>query len=111
MTDQFAVTAVTAAVVILAILAIVSIVPVVRGRRYQQPVFGAGGTTKVPVGTAGVARTMVAQSGVVNAAGEDWTARSVGDLPIAAGERVRVVGHDGLTLMVEPEPAGGPAGN
>ena len=110
MTDQFA-AAVTAVVAILAILGIVAIVRVVRGRRHQQPVCGAGGTTKVPVGTAGMARTMIAQSGVVTAAGEDWTARSVGDLPIAAGERVRVVGHDGLTLMVEPEPAGGPAGN
>ena len=110
MTDQFA-AAVTAVVAILAILGIVAIVRVVLGRRHQQPVFGAGGTTKVPVGTAGVARTEIAQSGVVNAAGEEWTARSVGDMPIAAGERVRVVGHDGLTLMVEPEPAGGPAGN
>ena len=110
MSEPFA-GAITAVVAILAILGIVAIVRVVRGRRHQQPVFGAGGTSKVPVGTTGVARTKIAPSGVVNAAGEEWTATSVGDVPIASGARVRVVGHDGLTLMVEPEPAGGPAGN
>ena len=110
MSEQFA-AAITAVVVILAVLGIVAIARVVRGRRRQQPAFGAGGTTKVPIGTAGIARTAIAPSGVVNAAGEEWTATSVGDVPIASGARVRVVGHDGLTLMVEPEPAGGPAGN
>ena len=109
MTDQF--TAVIAAVVaILAILGIVAVVRVMLQRRQAHASFGAGGSSKVPVGTAGVARTAIAPSGVVNAAGEEWTARAAGDVPIAAGTRVRVVGHDGLTLMVETETAGRPAG-
>ena len=56
MTDQF--TAVIAAVVaILAILGIVALVRVMLQRRQAHASYGAGGVSKVPVGTAGVART------------------------------------------------------
>jgi membrane-bound ClpP family serine protease len=40
--------------------------------------------------------------GVVYAAGEEWSARSLDGRPIERGTSVRVVGHDGLTLLVEP---------
>ena len=50
--------------------------------------------------------------GSVYAAGEEWTRPESADgrPPGARARRVRVVGQDGLTLIVEPvEPAGSPA--
>ena len=67
-------------------------------------VYGAGGTMSVPPGSDGVVKTTLAPFGVVHAAGEDWTAKSSDGETIAEGRRVRVVGQDGLTLMVEPGP-------
>ncbi len=67
-------------------------------------VYGAGGTMSVPPGSDGVVKTTLAPFGVVHAAGEEWTARSSDGQTIAEGRRVRVVGQDGLTLMVEPGP-------
>jgi membrane-bound serine protease (ClpP class) len=71
--------------------------------------YGAGGTMAVPIGTIGVARTELAPTGVVYAAGEDWTARS-GNLrkKIARGDKVHVVGQEDLTLVVESGPASSP---
>jgi membrane-bound ClpP family serine protease len=37
---------------------------------------------------------------VVYAAGEEWTARSASGADIPSGERVLVMGQDGLTLIV-----------
>ncbi len=71
--------------------------------------YGAGGTMAVPRGTLGVARTALDPRGVVYAAGEDWTARSSDTSPIAAGDPVRVVGQEDLTLIVESAPAAAPA--
>jgi membrane protein implicated in regulation of membrane protease activity len=107
MTEQIVLAGVAAAV---AILAIVALVRVARRRRTDDSGFGAGGTSKVPIGTSGLARTVVGASGVVYAVGEEWTARSRGGAAIAAGQHVRVVGHDGLTLLVDPEPADPSAG-
>jgi membrane protein implicated in regulation of membrane protease activity len=106
MTEQIVLAAVAAAV---AILAIVALVRVARRRRDDGSGYGAGGTSQVPIGTKGVARTVVGASGVVYAVGEEWTARSDGGA-IAAGQHVRVVGHDGLTLIVGPMPAHPSAG-
>lgn len=107
MTEQIVLAAVAAAV---AILAIVALVRVARRRRDHGSGFGAGGVSQVPIGTSGLARTSVGTSGVVYAVGEEWSGRSrVGEI-IAAGQRVRVVGHDGLTLIVDPEPADPSAG-
>lgn len=64
--------------------------------------FGAGGTSTVPTGSDGLAKTSLAPLGVVYAAGEEWSARSGSGAEIATGERVRVVGQEGLTLIVEP---------
>jgi membrane-bound serine protease (ClpP class) len=64
--------------------------------------YGAGGTSIVPAGSAAVVKAPIAPLGVVYAAGEDWTARSSGGTDIGPGEHVRVVGQEGLTLIVEP---------
>ena len=85
------------------------LVTVVRSRRRTRAyagAYGAGGDPRVPAGSDGLVRTTLAPLGVVYAAGEDWTARSGSGTEIASGERVRVVGQEGLTLIVEPWPAG-----
>jgi len=51
------------------------------------------------IGQVGEARTDVHHEGSVWVAGELWTARSA--QPIAAGSEVRVVGREGLILLVE----------
>ena len=71
--------------------------------------YGAGGTSRVPPGSEGVVKTSLAPLGVVYAAGEEWTARSSSGTSIAPGEEIRVVGQDGLTLIVEPGPGPGSA--
>ena len=58
------------------------------------------------VGAAGTAQTIIAPTGIAYADGESWSARTrSGD--ISAGAPVRVVGVDGLELIVEPASAGG----
>jgi membrane-bound ClpP family serine protease len=53
------------------------------------------------VGVAGTAQTSIAPTGIASAAGETWTARSrLGT--IRPGEALRVVGVNGLELIVEP---------
>lgn len=52
------------------------------------------------VGKIGEARTNIREEGTVYIDGEEWTARSSGSIPL--GSKVRVVGRDGLTLIVEP---------
>ena len=99
----------SAIVVVIAILAIVGIVRVIRRRRHDAEAFGAGGTSTVPAGTDGIARTPIARTGVVYAAGEEWTARSSNGSTIDTGQPVRVVGQDGLTLIVVASPAERPA--
>ena len=62
------------------------------------------------VGAGGVAQTLIAPKGIAYAGGEAWSARSAGP-QIAPGSAVRVVGVDGLELIVEPggdEPNDGP---
>jgi membrane-bound serine protease (ClpP class) len=53
------------------------------------------------VGAGGVAQTLIAPRGIAYAGGEAWSARSAGP-EIAPGSAVRVVGVDGLELIVEP---------
>jgi membrane-bound ClpP family serine protease len=100
----------SALVAVIAILLVVGIVRVILRRREDQSAFGAGGSPTVPAGTNGIARTAITRSGVVYAAGEEWTARSSNGSQIEAGAQVRVVGQDGLTLIVVALPAGHPAG-
>jgi membrane-bound serine protease (ClpP class) len=53
------------------------------------------------VGMEGSARTALAPDGMVQVAGETWSATAEGG-PIAEGTRVRVVSVDGLRLRVRP---------
>lgn len=53
------------------------------------------------IGAEGVARTDLGPDGMVYVAGEMWTATAEADR-ITEGERVRVVGIDGLRLRVRP---------
>jgi membrane-bound serine protease (ClpP class) len=69
-----------------------------------------GGVANQPVaalvGGAGTAQTLIAPTGIAYAGGESWSARArEGAIP--AGAQVRIVGVDGLELIVEPAPAGG----
>jgi membrane-bound serine protease (ClpP class) len=54
-------------------------------------------------GTHGIVRRPIEPLGSVHIAGEEWTARSVGDQPIERGTPVKVVAVDGLTVLVEPD--------
>jgi len=51
------------------------------------------------VGKTGTAKTAVNEAGTVQVASELWSARSA--QPLLAGTRVRIVGREGLTLVVE----------
>jgi membrane-bound serine protease (ClpP class) len=53
------------------------------------------------VGAGGVAQTLIAPKGIAYAGGEAWSARSTGP-EITPGSAVRVVGVEGLELIVEP---------
>jgi len=55
------------------------------------------------MGAGGVAQTLIAPTGIAFAGGEAWSARSRGP-EIAPGTPVRVVGVEGLELIVEPNP-------
>jgi membrane-bound serine protease (ClpP class) len=99
----------------LGLSALVAVGTVVRNRRRWRLVparFGAGGGGLVPIGTAGEVRVPLAPLGTIYAAGEEWSAR-IADAPTSAplprGERVTVVGQEGLTLIVEPDRTAGPA--
>lgn len=47
-------------------------------------------------------RAVLAPLGVVYAGGEEWSARTLDGHTVARGTTVRIVGQDGLTLIVEP---------
>ena len=57
------------------------------------------------VGASATAQTLIAPTGIAYAGGESWSARSR-DAEIGPGTPLRVVGVDGLELIVEPAPAG-----
>lgn len=52
------------------------------------------------IGQIGLAQSDVFQEGSVHVAGEVWSARS--DVYIAKGNQVRIIGREGLILIVEP---------
>ena len=91
------------AIAIVAVILIVvgAVRGVTRRRGSNEDAFGAGGVSEVAIGTSGVTKTALAPEGVVLAAGEQWTAASATGARIEAGQRVRVVGQKGLTLLVE----------
>ena len=69
----------------------------------------AGGVANPPlaalVGGGATAQTLIAPTGIAYAGGESWSARSPGG-EIRPGTPLRVVGVQGLELIVEPAPAG-----
>ena len=72
---------------------------------------GMGGGSNPPlaalVGAGGMAETLIGPTGIAYAGGESWSARSRGP-DIRPGAPLRVVGVEGLELIVEPAPAGSP---
>jgi membrane-bound serine protease (ClpP class) len=92
-----AVTAATAAYMVFIL------VVVVRWRRNRPsgPLFTATGP-HLASGAMAAVRAPLAPVGVVYAAGEEWSARTSDGASVAPGATVRVVGQDGLTLIVEP---------
>jgi membrane-bound serine protease (ClpP class) len=74
-----------------------------RMRRQPQLVMGVSNIRSplVPLGTEAAVRRDIMPQGTVYAAGEEWTARSADGSALERGARVRVVGHDGLKLIVE----------
>ena len=88
-------------------LVFVTIVSVKRRSRAFVGAYGAGGTSTVPTGSEGLVKVSLTPLGVVYAAGEEWTARSGSGSEIPAGEHVRVIGQEGLTIIVELWPSAG----
>jgi membrane-bound serine protease (ClpP class) len=89
------------------------LVTIVRSRRRglaYAGAYGAGGTSTVPSGSDGVVKRALTPLGVVYTVGEEWSARSASGSEIPAGESVRVVGQEGLTLIVEPASSFEPSG-
>jgi membrane-bound serine protease (ClpP class) len=83
-------------------LALATVVRVRRRTVAFAGAYGAGGSTMVPTGTEGVAKTTLGPRGIVYAVGEEWSARVADATEIERGSPIRVVGQDGLTLIVEP---------
>lgn len=104
--DQVIPAAIVAVVLILVVAGAVRVAT--RRRGANEEAFGAGGITKVPIGTTGSAQTDLAPSGVVYLLGEQWSARSRTGESIASDSTVVVVGRDALTLIVDPQPSGQP---
>ena len=74
----------------------------IRTRRMPAP----AGTVGEPValGTTGIVQAPLDPLGTVHLGGETWSARTADDRPLGRSTPVRLVGFDGLTAIVEPEP-------
>jgi membrane-bound serine protease (ClpP class) len=70
--------------------------------RFSTPTIGR----ESMLGEMGVARSPIDPDGTVEVRGAPWRARTNRATPLAAGDRLRVVGIDGLVLEVEPESGG-----
>jgi membrane-bound serine protease (ClpP class) len=95
---------VIAAMTVLTALIVVGIlVAAWRTRRMPQMPMGQGLLAGPPLaaGTAASVRSDLVPAGTVYAAGEEWSARSADGSVLERGTPVHVVGHDGLTLIVE----------
>jgi membrane-bound serine protease (ClpP class) len=91
---------------ILAVAVVVGVVYVwviIRALRQMRKTGIANRPVAALVGGMATAQTLIAPTGVAYASGESWSARSRGTA-INAGTPLRVVGVDGLELIVEPEP-------
>ena len=82
---------------------------VVKGRRAPQLALGASHIDQlVPIGTDAPVRRSLDPDGTIYAMGEEWTARSADGSVLDRGTSARVVGHEGLTLIVERASGVGP---
>jgi membrane-bound serine protease (ClpP class) len=84
------------------LLAFVSGMPSMVRSRFATPTIGR----EWMLGETGTAASAVSPEGVVLVGSGRWRARTNRATPIAAGDRVRVVAIDGVTLEVEPESGG-----
>jgi membrane-bound serine protease (ClpP class) len=75
----------------------------VRSRRIGATAFAGEPGAVIPAGTVGVVRRDLGPTGIVHAAGEDWSARTADGSSVERGREVRVVATDGLVLVVEPK--------
>jgi membrane-bound serine protease (ClpP class) len=92
--------AVMTAITGVVVLGIVTVA--LRTRRMPAVNLGVGGKARlVPEGTPAAVRRALAPIGTVYAAGEEWTARSADGTPMERGTSVRVIGQEGLVLLVE----------
>ena len=88
--------------IVTAVVVIGILYAVMRSRRTPKLQLGASHIDEplVPLGTEASIRRTLSPDGTVYAMGEEWSARSVdGDL-LERGATGRIVGHDGLTLIV-----------
>lgn len=85
-----------------AFMAIVLLAAIRTHRVAPMTIGGTAGGPRLPLGTAAAVRLPLAPTGVVYAAGEEWTARSATGRALERGTPVQVVGQEGLTLLVEP---------
>jgi membrane-bound serine protease (ClpP class) len=69
----------------------------------------ADGTAPVAIGMSASVRSPLTPLGTVYAGGEEWSARSADGTAMDRGVGVRVVGQDGLVLLVERAGPSGPA--
>jgi membrane-bound serine protease (ClpP class) len=75
---------------------------VMKGRRAPQLALGASHIDQlVPIGTGAPVRRTLDPDGTIYVMGEEWTARSADGSILDRGTPTRVVGHEGLTLIVE----------
>jgi membrane-bound serine protease (ClpP class) len=77
----------------------------VRSRSMAAPFSVVGSNVALPAGSIGVVRLAIEPLGSVYVAGEEWSARTIDGRQLERGTPVRVVGTDGLTVIVEPEPS------
>ncbi len=61
-------------------------------------------------GLVGQVQQELAPAGSIHIAGEEWSARAVRGAPLPRGAQVRVVGQEGLVLLVEPVEEAGAVG-
>ena len=76
----------------------------IRTRRMAAP--GDVQPASLVAGTLGEVRRPLEPLGSIYASGEEWSARTADDRPLPRGTAVHVVRTDGLTVVVEPVPAG-----
>ncbi len=81
----------------------VVVITAIRTRRLA-PTSGLVGAGFEP-GVRGVVHRPLTPTGSVHAGGEEWSARAVDGRSLDRGTPVRIVGTDGLTVLVEPDPS------